>query len=60
MDRNGGWVEWAGGDIPVQWDTPVELRFPDGATQLRSHAGNIRWAHWGDNGDVTAYRVVNS
>lgn len=60
MESNHDMVEWAGGDIPVKWDVPVELRFPDGATQTRSHAGNVRWAHRGDNGDVVAYRVANS
>lgn len=60
VENNEAWIEWHGGDIPVESDTPVEIRFPDGNTQSRSHAGNVRWAHWGDNGDVTAYRVVIS
>jgi len=59
-ENNEPWIEWYGGDLPVKWDTPVEIRFRDGNTQSRSHAGNIRWAHWGDYGDVTGYRVVIS
>lgn len=60
MVHDNEWIEWRGGDSPAPWDAPVEIRFPDGATQSRTLAGNVCWAHWGDSGDVTAYRLVNS
>lgn len=56
-----GWIEWAGGDCPVDGNADVEIKFRDGCL-----GGMIRKAggyYWGRSNaeyesDVVAYRVV--
>lgn len=73
-EKEGGWIEWAGGDCPVERGTVIDCRYRDGhetsdlvAQHLSSHEkiGNIiyaaHWAFWkadGSPNDIIAYRVV--
>lgn len=53
-----GWIEWRGGDCPVNSNTWVEVDY--GAGPCRGVAKNFWWG-WtinGKAGDITRYRVV--
>ena len=62
------WVEWHGGECPVDPSVMVRLRmrhllYPDdktGAEMRKAYrAGDIeRWAHEGNAGDIIAYAVA--
>lgn len=54
-----GWIEWHGGECPVDSDAIVEVKF-----QWHNHhqynndrAGDFDWAHTGSNCDIIAYRL---
>lgn len=54
-----GWIEWAGGQCPVDAGTLVDLKFKSGvASSRRPPAGNFRWEHVNSGGDIVAYRVA--
>ncbi len=55
------WIEWNGGDCPVDRETVVEVRYrnlPDLKDPPRE-AIHWRWIQWGKDDDIIAYRVVN-
>lgn len=58
-----GWIDWPGGECPVERGTHVEVRFRDGAQAGGHHPAHffdILWRHAGmhrDN-DIIAYRIV--
>lgn len=54
-----GWIDWAGGDCPVPFRTPVEVRHRNGG-ELEARAGRgaaKSWSHQGFSGDIVAYRI---
>lgn len=58
-----GWIEWGGGERPVDSDTIVEVRFRN---QNQNHyqynndrAGDFEWEHIGSKCDIIAYRLQN-
>lgn len=54
-----GWIEWGGGQSPVEYDTPVSVRFRDGEiSKCVHHARCYRWTHENQVDDVVAYRIV--
>jgi hypothetical protein len=55
----GGWVEWSGGECPVDPDTLVDVIFRDTYRQ-RSIARSLRWSWYGNapHPDIMEYRVV--
>lgn len=54
-----GWIEWAGGDIPVSLDTVVDVRQRDGGVYENEDAQELRWIHLCSPNDIVAYRVHN-
>ncbi len=66
------WIEWNGGECPVEPDTVVEVRLRDGwEARLPDSAREFRWCwtptsgrNFQSNGvrafDIIAYRVVQS
>lgn len=54
-----GWIEWKGGDIPVECGTLVDLMLRSYGEQayLCCIAGNYFWHHDGDGSDIVAYRL---
>lgn len=54
-----GWIQWAGGDCPVDSDAIVEVKFRDpNRCKFNSLiAGDFDWSHDGSNGDIIAYRL---
>lgn len=57
------WIEWLGGECPVDPDVVVEFKLraalgslPDGS--CRPHrAGSLRWTNTGECSDIVAYRI---
>lgn len=54
-----GWIQWAGGDCPVDSDAIVEVKFrkPIRNKFNNDRAGDFSWTHDGFDGDIIAYRV---
>ena len=56
---NNGWIQWAGGDCPVDSDAIVEVKYrkprPYQFNNIR--AGDYIWLHTGSDGDIIAYRL---
>lgn len=52
-----GWVEWSGGERPVDLSTKVEALLRDGSVGVYA-AGALRWSHKNLQGDIVKYRVV--
>lgn len=55
-----GWIEWAGGECPVDSDAIVEVKY---RKPIPLHINNDRaeyfaWSHDGNSGDIIAYRLV--
>jgi hypothetical protein len=54
-----GWIEWKGGDCPVDKGEVVDLEFRGGKlVKNRRNPGGHRWEHYDNCGDIIAYRVV--
>lgn len=56
-----GWIEWNGGDCPVDSDAIVEVRYrkPSPYQFNNDRAGDFTWSHDGFGGDIIAYRLHN-
>lgn len=54
-----GWIQWAGGDCPVDSDAIVEVkcRWHNQHQYNNDRAGDFYWAHTGSNADIIAYRL---
>lgn len=54
-----GWIEWGGGECPVDSEVIVEVKFRDpNRCKFNSLiAGDFDWSHDGSNGDIIAYRL---
>nr|DAQ24801.1 MAG TPA: hypothetical protein [Caudoviricetes sp.] len=54
-----GWIQWAGGECPVDSDAIVEVRFrnPSRHEFNSDRAGDFYWSHHGFDGDIIAYRL---
>lgn len=54
-----GWIEWHGGDCPVDSDAIVEVKYrkPNPYQYNNDRAGDFAWAHDGIDGDIIAYRL---
>lgn len=52
-----GWIEWVGGECPVEDNKRVEVKFRDGFIG-QDVAFWLGWSHGGDDNDIIAYRVV--
>lgn len=58
---HNGWIQWAGGECPVDSDAIVEVRYrsPNPYQFNNDRAGDFTWSHDGIDGDIIAYRVHN-
>lgn len=63
-----GWIDWNGGDCPVEKGTLVDVMYRDGVKMFKAPAGELdlnpahnrhakSWAHSGMNADIVAYRL---
>ncbi|MDR9777230.1 hypothetical protein RJJ65_32245 [Rhizobium hidalgonense] len=56
----GEWIEWKGGECPVQEKDQFEFRYRGGRKVKVQCAGNrYRWDHLGASHDIVAYRITN-
>lgn len=53
LDKNDGWIEWGGGECPVDGDTIVEVKL----RKTNPRAGDFTWSHYGIDCDIIAYRI---
>lgn len=56
----GEWIEWGGGDCPVEADCDVEVKFRDGDIIKGEAAIFWEWPHHLNGGDIIAYRVIEN
>lgn len=56
---HNGWIEWHGGECPVDSDAIVEVKFQwhNQHQYNNDRAGDFDWAHTGSNCDIIAYRL---
>lgn len=52
-----GWIEWKGGECPVDGNAAVEYKVICGWESIRDRADTLRWSHIGVGSDITAYRL---
>ncbi|AZS06293.1 hypothetical protein MED16_gp53 [Pantoea phage vB_PagS_MED16] len=51
------WLDWKGGNDPVEHWVKVDVKFRDGTMNENVSAGGIRWGNDGYRDDVIAFRV---
>lgn len=58
---SNGWIDWHGGECPVDSDAIVEVKYRKPSPLLfnNDRAGDFTWSHDGCSGDIIAYRLVN-
>lgn len=54
-----GWIQWAGGECPVDSDAIVEVKYrsPNPYQHNNDRAGDFSWSHNGGRADIIAYRL---
>ncbi len=52
-----GWIDWKGGDRPMNASEVVEVRFRDGIIGGKRLAASWVWRHTADDNDIVAYRI---
>lgn len=55
--ENSDWIEWKGGDCPVDLNAEVATKLRDGEWFV-TRAGRMDWRHLNDDSDIIAYRIV--
>lgn len=61
LAKNDGWIEWGGGECPVDSNAIVEVkcRWHNPHQYNNDRAGAFYWARTGSNADIIAYRLHN-
>lgn len=57
LAKNDGWIEWGGGECPVEHGTLVDVRFRDGDDDRNIEANHLLWNHEKWSADIIAYRL---
>lgn len=52
-----GWIEWKGGECPVEASDEVDTKHRVGRVDIRRYANSAWWNHTGGHGDIVAYRL---
>lgn len=62
LEASEGWVEWHGGECPVDSDSIVEVKYrkPNPYRYSNDRAGDFDWSHDDIDGDIIAYRLQQS
>lgn len=59
QQERGEWIEWKGGECPVDKKQVVHLKFRDGEVDDDGNKAFImRWSHIGTDWDIIAYRII--
>ena len=58
---NAGWIKWNGGECPVKLkhSEVVEVKYRNGYRTQMQYPELQPWMHFGCEGDIIAYRVIN-
>ena len=57
LAASDGWIEWGGGECPVDSSCLVDLKFRNGATEFGYSASAYYWENANLNTDIIAYRL---
>lgn len=57
LAASDGWIEWGGGECPVEEGTLVDVRFRDGDDDMNIEAIDLLWNHENWSADIIAYRL---
>lgn len=59
LEASEGWIQWAGGECPVDSDAIIEVKFRwhNQHQYNNDRAGDFDWAHTGSSSDIIAYRL---
>ena len=52
-----GWIEWKGGECPVDGNEIIDIRYPESREEFGAKAKFRRWNHARNKGDIIAYRL---
>ena len=52
-----GWIEWNGGECPVDGNEIIDIRYPESREEFGAKAKFRRWNHARNKGDIIAYRL---
>lgn len=57
--KNDGWIDWGGGECPVDSDAIVDVKLKNGVqiTDGETSAAAYYWDHMNQRGDIIAYRL---
>ena len=55
--KNEGWIEWGGGECPVDADALVDVRYRDMSETDGDSAGQLYWGFDNETDDIIAYRL---
>lgn len=63
IQKDDGWIEWGGGECPVDEESAVDVMQRNGALMLGEPAGCFEWKHGNavlheSPMDIVAYRIV--
>lgn len=58
--EDNDWIEWNGGECPVDAETIVSLKCREFPVLIARKAKNIRWHHDGKFDDIVAYKLEKS
>lgn len=58
MSEENEFIDWQGGECPVDPDTIVQVRLSGNDGYFIRRAGDLRWHHTNFSGDIVEYRVV--
>ena len=58
--KNDGWIDWGGGECPVNASEMVDVMFGCGGRVSTNIADCWRWDHNGTDSDIIAYRLHQS
>lgn len=57
QERGDGWIEWGGGECPVDEDAIVEMKWKYG-DQITNRAGIYQWSYYEYGDRIIAYRII--
>jgi len=56
--ENDGWIDWPGGDCPVDGTVTVQVQYRADDFGYTGNACFFRWNHSGKASDIIAYKIV--
>lgn len=57
LAKNDGWIEWGGGECPVDLHSMLDVKYLGGGINTNVKAGGQVWYHTRHFGDIIAYRL---